>query len=95
MYDLFSDEFKLSDISGICKCPIQCEIIEYELTSSFATFPTYTYLENVATDVYYTDYFFPSNRTKDELIAFSNVGFLKLFLNWFRTAIAIVITREN
>ena len=77
----FQAYFKTSDISGICKCPIQCEMVEYELTSSFATFPTYTYLQNLATDKE-TASFFPQNVTKEELISFANVGFLKLTVNY-------------
>ena len=56
---------------------------EYDLKLSFAKFPTFTYLQNLATDLdKNTSYFFPQNVTKDELISFANIGFLKLIVNY-------------
>ncbi len=79
----FQTYFKTADIDGMCKCPIQCKTVEYDLTTSFAKFPTFKYLHNLATDLTKnTSNLFPQNVTKDELIAFANEGFLKLIVNY-------------
>ena len=81
----FNINFTTVDIGGICMCPQQCEIIDYDLKTTFAKFPTYTYLKNLATDQY-TNLYFPTNIsdnvTEDELIQFANIGFLKVIVNY-------------
>ncbi len=72
---------KTADLSSICKCPIQCEMVEYDLKTSSANFPTATYLQNLYTDEK-TARFFPPNMTSEQLVAFSYAAFLKLTINY-------------
>ena len=77
----FDINFTTTDINSLCGCPQQCNLIEYDLTISSATFPTFNYLQNLATDRL-TANFFPSNASKEDLIVFANIGFLKLIVNY-------------
>ena len=56
----FHSNFTITNIQLICTCPQQCELIEYDLTTNVAKFPTYTYLQNLATDAN-TNMYFPTN----------------------------------
>ena len=77
----FISEFTTSNIMNTCMCPQQCESEEFVLTTTSAKFPTYTYLQNLATDSYYSS-FFPQNISLNDLILFSNIGFVKLTINY-------------
>ena len=77
----FDAYFTTADIPTLCKCPQQCEIIEYNFQSSFSKYPTSSYLQLMASN-YDFDHFFPYGANLTELIAFANIGILKLIVNY-------------
>ena len=81
----FNTYFTTTDIQSLCHCPQQCNTIEYDLESSASTYPTYTYMYNMATNnntsamlpLYYNQ-----NLSSSELMDYAEKGVLKLVINY-------------
>ena len=81
----FNSYFTTTDIQSLCHCPQQCNTIEYDLKLSASTFPTYTYMYNLATN---TDtslklpLYYNQNLSSTELMDYAKKGVLKLVINY-------------
>lgn len=69
--------FQMSNIVATCFCPQQCEKMEYEISTSYAGFPSHNYLNYMATNSK-TAKFFPKNVSFSDLTEFASFGFLRI-----------------
>ena len=80
----FDTFFSTSDINAICEsaCPEQCNIIEYDLTTTEATFPTFSYAKLLQINDSSYSSFLPFDVSDTSLANFTRMGFLKLVVNY-------------
>ena len=79
----FNEFFSTTDLNSLCDnaCPQQCNMAEFKLALSMASFPTLNYLKIQQTSSN-KGYMFPQNVTNAELQSFASKGFLKLIINY-------------